>query len=188
MSTVDQAVHAEAVAASFGRQAETFEDARLNSAFTDSTGWIVEHAVPAPDDLVLDVAAGTGLVARTLAPLTRAVVALDATDAMLAAGKAAVDRAGTGNVLFQRGDATDLPFLDATFSLAVTRFSLHHLADPAALVRELARVCRPGGRVVVMDMVAADDPVRTASNGAAIRPICAWSPARASGPCWPRPG
>jgi ubiquinone/menaquinone biosynthesis C-methylase UbiE len=169
MSSVDESVHADAVAASFGRQATTFEDDRLNAAFTDSTGWLVEHAVPAPDDLVLDVAAGTGLVARALAPLTRAVVALDATDAMLAAGKAAVDRDGTGNVVFQRGDATALPFLDATFSLAVTRFSLHHVTDPAALVRELARVCRPGGRVVVMDMVAGDDPEVAAGQDAVER-------------------
>ncbi|PSK99007.1 methyltransferase family protein [Murinocardiopsis flavida] len=137
----------------FGRQAETFEDARYNTAFTMHLDRLVDFAAPAAEDVCLDAACGTGIVARALAPRVRQVQALDATPEMLAAGKERAAAEGAHNVLFQRGDAAALPFLDDSFSLVVTRFSVHHVADPAALTAELVRVCRPGGRVVVADMV-----------------------------------
>lgn len=139
----------------FGRQAETFEDARYNSAFTMHLDRLVDFAEPAADDVCLDAACGTGLVARALAPLTRRVDALDATPEMLATGKERAEAEGADNVLFQRGDAAALPFLDDSFTLVVSRFSLHHVESPAEVVAELVRVCRPGGRVVIADMIAA---------------------------------
>jgi ubiquinone/menaquinone biosynthesis C-methylase UbiE len=68
---------------------------------------------------------------------------------MLAAGAAA----GRRDVLFVEGDATRMPFAAAQFDLVVTRFAVHHLDDPAAAFREMARVAVPGGRVVAIDMV-----------------------------------
>src|SRR5688572_28625776 len=101
-----------------------------------------ERLRPSPHDLVLDVAAGTGHVARALAASVRAVIAVDATEAMLAAGKAEADRAGLRNVVFQRGDAAALPFADGSFDIVLSRFALHHFEQPAVQVREMARCLR----------------------------------------------
>src|SRR2546430_3918410 len=57
-----------------------------------------------------------------------------------------------------------MPYLDGSFSLVITRFSLHHLDDPNAAIREMARVCRRDGRVVVADMVASPDPAAAAGQ------------------------
>jgi ubiquinone/menaquinone biosynthesis C-methylase UbiE len=151
--------HDDAVREEFAKQAPTFEDARLNAAFTSSLGWLVESLAPQPGDVVLDVAAGTGHVARALAPLARQVVAIDLTREILEQGRAQAERAGLDNVLFQEGDASALPYLDESFDLVVTRFSLHHLQDPEIALAELVRVCRRGGRVGVADVVAGDDPL-----------------------------
>jgi ubiquinone/menaquinone biosynthesis C-methylase UbiE len=145
--------HRDLVLREFARQAATFEDARLGDAFTRHLQRLVDFARPTDEDVCLDVACGTGLVARALAVRTRHVTALDITPEMLATGKAQADAAGLSNVVFQRGDAARLPFLDASFSLVVTRFSLHQVAEPERVVSELVRVCRPGSRVVVADLV-----------------------------------
>ena len=137
----------------FARQAGTFEDPRLNGAFTRHLQRLVDFARPDPEDVCLDVACGTGLIARALAVRTRHVTALDTTPQMLATGKAQADAEGVSTVVFQRGDAARLPFLDASFSLVISRFSLHHVAEPDRVAAEMVRVCRSGGRVVVADMV-----------------------------------
>ncbi|WP_328472517.1 methyltransferase domain-containing protein [Actinoplanes sp. NBC_00393] len=145
--------HDDLIKREFARQAGTFEDARLNTAFTSHLARLVEFAEPVAGDVCLDVACGTGLVARALAERTRHVTALDLTPEMLATGKAGADAEGVRNVVFQQGDATRLPFLDASFSLVISRFSLHQVAEPALVAAEMARVCRPGGRVVIADLV-----------------------------------
>jgi len=58
-----------------------------------------------------------------------------------------------GNVLFVEGDAAAMPFLDASFDVAVSRFAFHHLPDPEPVAREMARVVKPGGAVAMIDMV-----------------------------------
>ena len=135
--------HAARIARAFTAQAAAFEDPAVNRPFTTDAAWIAEHVAVGPDDLVLDVAAGTGIVARALAPRARAVVALDATAAMLEAGRAAAASDGIANVVFLLGDATALPFLDASFDVAVTRFSLHHLEEPARARGASARATIP---------------------------------------------
>lgn len=142
----------------FSAQAEAFEDPNRNRVFTTDARWVFDRLTLRPGDLVLDVAAGTGHAARQLAPSVRAVVALDLTPAMLAAGQASAAREGLGNVVFVHGDATALPFLDASFDVVVSRFAAHHFADPAAVIAEMARCARRGGAVGFVDLVAADAP------------------------------
>lgn len=142
----------------FTAQADAFEDANRNQVFTTDARWVFDRLELGPDDLVLDVAAGTGHAARQLAPSVRAVIALDLTPAMLRAGQAAAAREELTNVVFMRGEATALPFLDATFDVVVSRFAAHHFADPAAVIAEKARCTRPGGAVGFVDLVADDAP------------------------------
>ncbi|MDQ4086292.1 MAG: methyltransferase domain-containing protein [Actinomycetota bacterium] len=150
--------HDERIRDAFTRQATTFEDERLNVAFTSGLPWLLAHTDPRPGDVVLDVAAGTGMVSRALAPGVARAVALDSTQAMIAEGRQRIRDEGRSNVIFVAGSAERLPFADGSFTLVVTRFSLHHFADPAPALAEIARVCAPGGRVVVKDLVASTDP------------------------------
>jgi ubiquinone/menaquinone biosynthesis C-methylase UbiE len=149
--------HADAIERAFSQQAPGFEDPSYNRIFTTDAEWMFARLALGPDDLVLDAAAGTGLVARAVAPAVRAVVALDATAAMLATGKAEADKAGLRNVLFQRGDAAALPFADGSFDVVVSRFALHHFEEPAVQLREMARCLRDGGTLAVGDLRADDD-------------------------------
>jgi SAM-dependent methyltransferase len=135
---------------SFTQQAAAFEDPRLNRLFTTDSEWLFDRLPLDATDLVLDVAAGTGHVARRLAPRVRTVVALDATRAMLEQGR----EHAPGNVLFVQGDAGQLPFLDESFDVVVTRFAIHHFEAPEDQLAEMRRVLRPGGRLAVADLVA----------------------------------
>ncbi|HMG28137.1 MAG TPA: methyltransferase domain-containing protein, partial [Acidimicrobiia bacterium] len=115
-----------------------------------------------PDMVVLDVACGAAHAAEQAAPHVRQVVGVDLTTALLDVGAERLRAAGITNVLLQEGNATALPFVDASFDLVMCRGALHHFADRAAAVTEMGRVCRPGGRVVVADMVAPSAEVRDA--------------------------
>jgi ubiquinone/menaquinone biosynthesis C-methylase UbiE len=149
--------HADEIERAFSQQAAAFEDPRQNRIFTTDSEWLFERLPLTADDLVLDVAAGTGHVARSLAPRVRVVVALDATTAMLEQGRRAAPR----NVLFLQGDAAALPFLDASFDVIVCRFALHHFEQPRKQVAEMRRCLRPGGRLAIGDLVADPDAAET---------------------------
>jgi SAM-dependent methyltransferase len=146
--------HADRVEQAFTQQAEAFEDPRFNRLFTTDSEWLFQRLPLTGDDLVLDVAAGTGHVARALAPKVRAVVALDATEAMLEQGRAH----GVPNVIFMRGDAAALPFADSSFDVVVSRFALHHFERPEV---QLAEMRRCGRRLAIADLVADPDAAAT---------------------------
>jgi SAM-dependent methyltransferase len=161
--------HAAAVEREFTQQAAGFEDPRLNVAFTSEAGWALEGLGLSADDLLLDVAGGTGHLARTVAPRVRAAIVLDATWAMLDTGRRAAAREAAGNVCFLHGDAAALPFPDASFDVVACRFALHHMEDPAPAVAEMTRCVRPGGRLLLADMVADEDPATAAERDRAER-------------------
>jgi SAM-dependent methyltransferase len=148
----------------FAGQAESFEDPRLAAVFGAGGAWVLERLPLSPDDLALEVAAGTGQVARWMAPRVRAVVAIDATPQMLARGQRAAGEEGHANIVFQHGDATALPFLAGSFDVVVCRLALHHLDDPGAAVAEMRRCLREGGRLLVADLVADADPAVAAEQ------------------------
>ncbi|HWH10867.1 MAG TPA: methyltransferase domain-containing protein [Solirubrobacteraceae bacterium] len=155
---------AEILEQSFSRQAAAFEDRRFNGAFTEDVDWLFARLKLHPDQLVLDVAAGTGHAGRRLAPAVGCVVALDATPAMLEVGRRAADAAGLGNIVFQRGDAKALPFLDGSFDVVVCRFAVHHFDEPRVQIAEMGRCVRRGGAVVIADLAADEDPGAAATQ------------------------
>lgn len=110
--------------------------------------------------VVLDVACGAGHAAEQVAPHVRQVVGVDLTPELLALGATRMAEAGIANVLFQEGDATALPFVDASFDLVFCRTAVHHFPHPAVVVAEMARVCRPGGRVAIADLIVLEADVR----------------------------
>ena len=138
---------------SFERQAGLFDGP--GAVFGESFLSVLEWLEPlSPDWIALDVACGAAHVAQEVAPRVRQVVGIDLTRPSSRLGAARLAAAGIRNVLLQEGDAAALPFTDGAFDLVVCRAALHHFPDPAVQVAEMARVCRPGGRVVVSDMLA----------------------------------
>lgn len=107
-----------------------------------------------PGWVVADLGCGTGRTSAALAPFVRTVIAVDASAEMLAAARA---RLGvTPNVDLREGTLEALPIPDASVDLALLVLVLHHLGDPAAVLREARRVLAPGGRLLVVDMQAHD--------------------------------
>ncbi len=95
---------------------------------------------------VLDVASGDGAVAELLAPRARSVTCVDRNARVVARGQDRLAR--LGNVRFVQADMHELPFSDGSFDQALAMSALCFSAQPRALVRELARVLRPGGQLV----------------------------------------
>ena len=111
--------------------------------------WAVD---PRVGDVVLDVACGTGALAVELASAGATVVALDFSWNMLATGAARLRSAGSGHrLLWCNADGLRLPLRDASVDAATIAFGLRNLPDPAAGLAELARVVRPGGRLLVLE-------------------------------------
>jgi len=109
-----------------------------------------------PDALAVDVGTGTGELLVALAETAGKVIGVDRSQKMLELCKRRLERSGVRNVELRRGEADDLPVADAECDAALSSMLLHHLSDPAAGVREMARVVRPGGKVVVSDLVKHD--------------------------------
>jgi SAM-dependent methyltransferase len=157
--------HDAVVRASFEQQVNLFtgDDAvfarRLGVPAGSALAWLEPLA---PDMIILDVACGAGHVAEEAAPFVHQVVGVDLTPALLRLGAERLGRSGVPNVLLQEGDATRLSFVDASFDLVLCRSAAHHVPHPERLVAEMTRVCRPGGRVAVSDLVAPDAELRGA--------------------------
>lgn len=111
------------------------------------------HALPALLDeqwVVGDLGCGTGQVAETLAPWVRRVIAVESSRAMLAAARRRLG--GIDDVELRQGELEALPIDDGGLDAALICLVLHHVVEPAAVLREAARALRPGGRLLVIDM------------------------------------
>jgi len=126
---------------------------------------IVQWAGTGPEDTVLDVACGPGLLACAFARVAQHATGVDMTPAMLEQARKTQQEQGLKNVSWQAGDVYSLPFPSAQFSIVSSRFAFHHLQDPMAALEEMKRVCKPGGRIVVADM--APLPEKSAALNAA---------------------
>lgn len=118
---------------------------------------VIDAAIPRPDDVALDVCCGAGSLTLALAPHVARITGLDLTEAMLEQARAAQSKAGVNNVEGVRGTSDQLPFSDGVFTLVSSSAAFHHLERPADTLAEMARVCAPGGRVVIMDFAFAND-------------------------------
>jgi ubiquinone/menaquinone biosynthesis C-methylase UbiE len=150
---VTGADHADVVRRSFERQAPLFSgpDSPFAVRPADPLAWI---APLASEFVVLDVACGAAHAAEAVAPAVRQVVGIDLTAALLEIGAERLRAAGVTNVVLQEGDAEALPFVGESFDVVFCRSSLHHFGAPHVAVAEMVRVCRRGGRVVLVDLVA----------------------------------
>jgi len=150
--------HEDVVRESFRRQVGLFTGPDSPFARREGAlGWLGDVD---PDTVVLEVACGAAHVAESIAHAVRQVVGIDLTRELLDLGAARLREAGVRNVVLQEGNGEALPFVDDQFDVVCCRTSLHHFADPTAAVQEMVRVAKPGGRVVVLDLVPPSSDVR----------------------------
>lgn len=109
------------------------------------------------EERVLDAGCGTGAFAQAVAPLVREVVGVDLDERFLEAARTGAPP----NCTFLVGDATALPFGYGSFDVAGCLRVLHHVHRPELVVAELARVTRPGGRILIVDQLGSVDPLRS---------------------------
>jgi demethylmenaquinone methyltransferase / 2-methoxy-6-polyprenyl-1,4-benzoquinol methylase len=125
-------------------------------------GEMVARIQANPDDRVLDVATGTGLVARALVKRYGcAVVGVDQSADMLSGARRELGRRPdlAGRIELRQGQAESLPFADGEFDRLTFTYLLRYVDDPAETLRELARVVKPGGRIAALEFGLPDPPL-----------------------------
>lgn len=105
------------------------------------------------DDIVLDVASGTGSLAVEFAKICNKVIGIDLTPAMIEKAKKLQEMNTLDNIRWDIGDVTQtLPYTSNSFSIVTTTFSFHHMLDPLSVLMEMNRVCNIGGKIIVVDI------------------------------------
>ncbi len=140
----------------FAPLATTYDRYARLLSFGQDPRWrsfLVSRIDAGPGDTVLDVASGTGAVAIELARRHGCrVVGVDQSGEMLTEGRRRVEAAGLDErIELREGRAEELPFEEAAFSGLTFTYLLRYVDDPAATMRELARVVRPGGKVAMLE-------------------------------------
>ncbi len=131
------------------------EEVARSRGFQELRDAIVVHAQPGPQDRVVDIGAGTGLLTLALADQVERVWALDLAPAMVEYLRAKAASAGLQNIDAIVASAISLPLVDESADLVVSNYCFHHLndRDKRRALREVYRVLTPGGRVVIGDMM-----------------------------------
>jgi len=134
----------------FGTQASYYAKSKPHSS-GDSLQLIVSWAEPNGDEIMLDIATGTGFTAFAFAPYVSRVIALDITPEMIDQAKAIAFDKRITNISFQVGESERLPFKDGIFNIVTCRIAAHHFVDIKGFLSEVKRVLVPGGRFLLVD-------------------------------------
>jgi ubiquinone/menaquinone biosynthesis C-methylase UbiE/DNA-binding transcriptional ArsR family regulator len=129
-------------------------DRLRDELFGDRFHWTALAAFAEPEWTIGDLGCGTGSVAAAVAPFVASVIAVDASAAMLQAAKKRLH--GFENVSLRRGELEALPIDDGRLDAATLMLVLHHLPEPAKALAEVARVLKPQGRLLLVDMLPHD--------------------------------
>lgn len=150
--------HAALILEEFTKQAENFGKEGLTLSNKEYLAWAVHSLKLKADDKVLDVAAGTGHLSREVAPRVKEVWAIDATPAMIEQGISEAQKGNIFNIHYIQGLAEELPFADKSFDIVMSRLAFHHFVDPLGPFKEMVRVCKENGYIVIMDLLSPKEP------------------------------
>lgn len=142
--------HQQKIIEQFTQQAVPFTQI---SGHHDAIDLLIDLAHPTREDFALDVACGPGIVSIAFAHRCQHMIGLDVTPAMIELAQQRQVEQGITNITWKNDTCLPLPFDDSTFSLVITRYSFHHFHNPGHVLKEMIRVCRPGGKIVVADVV-----------------------------------
>jgi len=155
MTTHQQSVHNQ-----FGPQAKAYLRSSVHAQGQDlaKARELVKQAIP-PTGLGLDIGCGAGHLSYALSPLVSRIVALDPSEGMLATVREVAEAKGLANIETKLGSAEALPFPEASFCFAATRYSAHHWIKLDRAMAEMRRVLRPGGHILAIDVEAPPNPL-----------------------------
>lgn len=158
----DQQKQMDLVRDRFTRTASVFADFVLVERVAEAER-LLKLIAPSGNERALDVACGPGTLARTFAKHVGWMGGLDLTPAMLDRARKDAIANHLDNFRPLCGNALGMPFPDATFDIVVTSYSIHHLPDSVAAIREIARIVKPGGKFGLLDMIVPEDASRAAA-------------------------
>jgi ubiquinone/menaquinone biosynthesis C-methylase UbiE len=147
----------DAVRKQFGPAAEAYLASAVHAQGEDLVR-LVELLDPSPNDAVLDLGCGVGHTLRKIAPKVRLAVGADATAGMLEGARSLMTKERLDNVTLIVATAESLPFLDGWFDGVTCRLAAHHFSDVPRAFAEVARILKNGGRFVLSDNYAPDEP------------------------------
>lgn len=148
--------HNKRVQEQFGAHAASYASSPTHAQGA-SLSRLLELTQPGPDWLMLDVSTGAGHTALAFAPHVKGVIASDVTPEMLEVARQLTEERGVKNIEFRPTDAQAMTFYDNTFDLVTNRIALHHYADARKAIAEMARVCKQGGLVALVDNIVPPD-------------------------------
>jgi ArsR family transcriptional regulator len=138
---------------SFRRQGADWDEMRALDLPAQAVEAALLALVPETDaGRLLDIGTGTGRVLELLAPRVSQAIGIDASKAMLALARSRLARPGFAHCSVRLADMYRLPLAEASFDVAVVQMVLHYAEDPPGVLAEVARVLRPGGRLIVIDL------------------------------------
>lgn len=150
----------EIIRKSFGKQASNFDSTSYHLSKSEYQDYMIEKVNPHKNDKILEVAAGTCICGRAFARHSAYVTCLDATSEMLEIGKKEAGAEHLDNMMFVKGVAEELPFLDDSFDIVISRLAFHHFVNPESIFSEMKRVLKPYGKLVIMDMTMQNEDLR----------------------------
>lgn len=151
--------HGDIVKANFGSQAEAYVQSTLHAS-GEGLALLDKILAQYPHAQLLDVGTGGGHVSYLAALHVAGVTAYDMSEDMLRAVEKTAGERGLDNIVTKQGTAELLPFEDATFDVVTSRYSAHHWHDVGEALREIRRVLKPGGLLVLMDTASPGDRLR----------------------------
>jgi ubiquinone/menaquinone biosynthesis C-methylase UbiE len=153
--SVSRTPHDTRIVEQFTRWAKPFAELAIH-AEAESMAQTLAACAVTTGMKVLDVACGPGIIACELARTGAQVTGIDLTPAMIQQARLRADSMHV-SVAYHVGNALHLPFQADSFDRVVTRYSFHHMQDPGQVLAEMVRVCRPGGRIIVIDATPAPE-------------------------------
>jgi phosphatidylethanolamine/phosphatidyl-N-methylethanolamine N-methyltransferase len=132
-------------------------DSIFGRAFVDHEQQVIESLNFRPGHQVLEVGVGTGISLQAYPPYVR-VIGIDPSDDMLAHAIAKIQNNGAGHIELRRGDAQQLEFADNTFDWVTSFHVMTVVPEPRRMMDEMVRVCKPGGRIVLVSHFASRNP------------------------------
>lgn len=141
----------------FDRVAHAYAASAVHARGQD-LAWLVEALRPDPAWHALDLGTGAGHAALAVAPHTARITAVDVAERMLATARDLAAERAIANLATVRADVASLPFRDASFDAAFSRYSAHHWPRPGTALRESARVLPASATFVLIDTISPADP------------------------------
>jgi ubiquinone/menaquinone biosynthesis C-methylase UbiE len=149
LKSMTQSTHNRTIIDQFSQQAGAYTNIAAHSNALDK---LLHLTQVGPADTVLDIACGSGIVACAFAAHAKHVTGIDITPGMIDEARKLQQQKGLQNMSWQTGEVESLPYNDGSFSIVVSRFGFHHFQDPATVLAEMTRVCKTGGRILVVDV------------------------------------